>query len=273
MGLTSVVGDYDAIFFCILLDKTLVQSFLPPHLRDSLCDNAVVNQAFQTARDGQDTLVVPNDKHPVIVLLGRQSSCGPYLLPTKMNFQEAKLEIPFIQHPKFAEPHTFKSLVMFDTRFMTVSSQYIAGIRSRQCNFTPSQYEHSMKSAPSSSKPNSSASPLYQVHGVLETSILSVPPNATRANKGFELDERIVKDILSIPWFGENTGSGATTFTFHWERAVEPLESFRATLRINLATFEYSPQVSGATSGDEGWATFDDVCAWRFRSTWTGDSS
>jgi hypothetical protein len=79
MGLTSIVGNYDAILVPLLLDKNVVLSFLPPFLQDNLC---VVD-----VKGVLEGVEVPEDKHPVLFVLGRQNKCGPWILPSKMSFQ------------------------------------------------------------------------------------------------------------------------------------------------------------------------------------------
>jgi hypothetical protein len=80
MGLTSIVGNYDAILVPLLLDKNLVLSFLPPPLRDDLCVVGATSSVLERVE-------VPDDKRPVFFVLGRQNRCGPYILPVKMSFQ------------------------------------------------------------------------------------------------------------------------------------------------------------------------------------------
>ena len=87
MGLTSIVGDYDAILVPLLLDKNLVLSFLPPPLRDGL----YVADALREVLKGVE---LADNKHPVFFVLGRQNKCGPYILPGKMSFQVGDTNVP-----------------------------------------------------------------------------------------------------------------------------------------------------------------------------------
>ena len=80
MVLTSIVGNYDAILVPLLLNKDLVLSFLPSHLRDSFCAVGATGSVLEG-------IEVPDDKHPVLFVLGRQDKCGPYVLPVKLSFQ------------------------------------------------------------------------------------------------------------------------------------------------------------------------------------------
>lgn len=79
MGLTSIVGTYDAIVVPLLLEKELVLSLLPAHLKDNLCDTSTVSQSLR--------IPLRDNQHLVLFVLGRQSDCGVYALPGKRSFQ------------------------------------------------------------------------------------------------------------------------------------------------------------------------------------------
>ena len=84
----SIVGTYDAYCVPLLLPKSTILSLLPKHLRDRgdavFCSNEVVREFLREA--GGEELDVPEDKHPVMLILGRQLRTGPWVL-FKSTFQ------------------------------------------------------------------------------------------------------------------------------------------------------------------------------------------
>lgn len=83
MGLTSIVGTYDALLIPLLLERDLVLSLLPPSMKDDLLPSSAVGAALGAT--------IPEDKHLVTFVLGRQSNCGVSMLPGKMSFQVRSL--------------------------------------------------------------------------------------------------------------------------------------------------------------------------------------
>lgn len=81
MGLTSIVGDYDAIVVPLLLQKSRVRALLPVLFEDDLLPTTYVNKILQPE------IPIPQDMHPILFVFGRQSKCGPSVLPGKMSFQ------------------------------------------------------------------------------------------------------------------------------------------------------------------------------------------
>jgi hypothetical protein len=81
----TIVGTYDAFFIPILLEKSLVSSLLPDSLKtgdgtSGLCDATAVGQILGSRVN------IPDNKHPIVFVLGRENGCGLSILP-KMNFQ------------------------------------------------------------------------------------------------------------------------------------------------------------------------------------------
>jgi len=263
MGLTTLVGTYDALYLLTLLDKTTVLSFLPEHIVST-------SPIFQPSNVIARTLgiEVPETSHPVVFELGRQLSTGVWMFP-KSTFQEAKLEIPFLHHPNIpkqsaaaATPFTFKQTIIFDSSFMSFASQHVVGLRSRAATFTPSNSptQYSLAGSGSSKRIQ------YDVENALKAAFTY---RIDGADKGEGAGEEAVKSVLSQSWFGEASGANATKFKFDFSSpsaaahrvGQSPMKPIIGSLSINLPYF----QIKESQNADE-WLTIDNVHG--FHITW-----
>jgi hypothetical protein len=92
-------GTYDVLTVPLLLPKAAVQALLPPSLRDLTpsvllpIPTSVLSACHLPSHEGTS-----EEKHLIVLQLGTQKGAGPSIIG--MNFQEAKLEIPYVRHPK-----------------------------------------------------------------------------------------------------------------------------------------------------------------------------
>jgi len=260
MGLTTLVGTFDAIVVPLLLDKNRALSYFPPSLRGDLCTVGAISEVLEGPE-------VPDGKHPVFFVLGRQSQCGPTILPWKMTFQEAKLEVPFLRHTGSGSevPHLHKSMTVFDSQMMSMSSQHIAGLRSRFAHFTPPQYSFS-----TINKDRDDV--IYGIEGVLELKLsrddaaAQEGPSPAGDATAWLLNVSAVKKLLELPWVGEDTGTRVSRFVYDWAGAEHPIEPIKVDLVFSADWFSYAPaeESSRARKAESDQAVVNGITAFRF---------
>ena len=97
----ALTGNYDVLTVPFLLPKTTLAPLLPQPAGESLLlplPPSLLEAIPLPYPAGYDSL---QDVHPVLLQLGHQHGTGPG--PIKMSFEEAKLEVPFVRHPKLVE--------------------------------------------------------------------------------------------------------------------------------------------------------------------------
>lgn len=107
LPMPALTGTYDVLTVPLLLPVKTVESLLPiPYQNCSPSLLLPTPEHFLTAIPRFPPNPSTNDSsseqyHLVLLQLGHQKNTGPG--PFKMTFQEAKLEVPFVRHPKAHE--------------------------------------------------------------------------------------------------------------------------------------------------------------------------
>lgn len=249
MGIT---GTYDDLVLPILLPKAVVRSLLPANLFPGETDPLlpVPSSTLEAWR-----LPVDEDgsSHPIILELGYQSGTGPGPWLLGMNFNEAKFEIPFVRHPSVDEndetPFVFKHTTLLSSRFLSLASTYMAGLRTSSATFSPER-------TPTNYDPSAS-SITYTVDNTLSAEF-TLQSDSSSAQ--FEQGWNQVRKIIEGPWFGERTGETVTAFTFDVEKALVQPTPYTFELRLNMNAVKQAGE-----SAEEEWTTAQGV-AWRIKA-------
>ena len=93
----AVTGTYDVLAIPMLFPKDTAQALLPTSVRNQT-PSALLPIPADILESPQLERTSDSEDHIVIFQLGRQLGTGPG--PMKLHFQEAKLEIPYVRHPK-----------------------------------------------------------------------------------------------------------------------------------------------------------------------------
>lgn len=105
MGLLpQLTGTYDVLCIPLVLPRSTVEALLPTqwrHASPSLLLKTPDELNQLAGESGLEERKEGEEPHLVLLQLGHQKGTGPG--PFKMTFQEAKLEIPFVRHPKLPE--------------------------------------------------------------------------------------------------------------------------------------------------------------------------
>lgn len=107
MGLLpTLTGTYDVLTIPLLLPTKTVESLLPPQYQNCTPSLLLATPdhfltSIPCSSGALPTADAKKQYHLVLLQLGHQQHTGPG--PFKMTFQEAKLEIPFVRHPKASE--------------------------------------------------------------------------------------------------------------------------------------------------------------------------
>lgn len=120
---------YTSCIIPLSLPARVYNLFVPSHLSPTALHP-------DSATQQEDLSAGPLDQHGqaeganwVILQYGLQKNAGPPLLGR--TFEESKLEIPFLHSSTLGEATvSYKHTLLFDSRMMAMSSQYIAGLRS-----------------------------------------------------------------------------------------------------------------------------------------------
>lgn len=105
-ALMPISGTYDVLTVPVLLPSSTVASLLPLDLRDNLLpipDDVLAALGLDDKDEAEASAAATGEKHGheskhlVVLQCGRQLGTGPG--PMSLNFQEAKLEVPYVRHP------------------------------------------------------------------------------------------------------------------------------------------------------------------------------
>jgi len=265
MGLGTVVGTYDVLCIVALLPKAFVQALLPSNV------SGITPPPFwsSSAIEADIGVEIPEDKHIVMFELGRQINTGPWALP-KFTFQEAKFEIPFLNHPAMESmsstiPFMLKHTLVFDSTIMRLSSQYVAGLRSFTGSFSPPTSPTIYDGAPEDVQ--------YNIQDVLKASLRYVPPGDLDSGPW---SKTAVKRMMEQPWFTVNPGANVSKFILDFEERHKEMMPLKGTLAFRPTFFKLGNDAKAGTSptsigtGDEGeWLTIEDVWGYHAKLSFT----
>ncbi|PWN23875.1 hypothetical protein BCV69DRAFT_296184 [Microstroma glucosiphilum] len=229
-------GTYDVLTVPLLLPKTVVQSLLPPSLRDLTpsvllpIPTSVLSACHFPPNEGSS-----EEKHLVVLQFGSQKGAGPSIIG--MNFQEAKLEIPYVRHPKCKDEQRdfqFKQKCIFSNRIVSTSASHLTGLNSSLTSFTPPQSP--WEDADGAEVITYSADGFFDVTAKLMTE----GKEAMQAEGA-----KTLKELSEAWWYGDRTGTVITRFDFD-EPSIGPT-AYNVTVRLNLTAF---PSDAKDTTGE-----------------------
>ncbi len=81
--------------------------------------------------------VLPDARHPLVLLLGEQSAVGPNLLPLGMRYRELVLALPFVaQRDGPPGPFCYLPVLLLDRRLPTLLGRWLYGFAKRRVAWT-----------------------------------------------------------------------------------------------------------------------------------------
>ncbi|KAM0793270.1 hypothetical protein ACM66B_000732 [Microbotryomycetes sp. NB124-2] len=233
-----ITGSYDFWYLSFALPVAVVAALLPPSWSSG--GSSPFLSSTQLAQRGVSAAVPepPTGYQWVNVQAGYQIDTGVDIPFGKSSFYEAKVEVPFLQHPyiKHTAPLTFKSTVLFSSLSMTASSELITGLRSRKTTF------------------ENQTDTYYRADGWL---VLNDGSNATPQSQAWSRD--LVREAVQGWFVGQGSGASANKFTLTPKEPEQ--EHPQVTLQLNLPRFlaksksdtQSLLQGSGISMNDEGW--------------------
>lgn len=235
-----ITGTYDFWYISFALPTAVVAALLPYSWTAS--NNSPFLNSTELANRGVVSAVPepPSGWQWVNAQAGLQIDTGVDVPFGKSTFYEAKIEVPFLQHPfiKHTSPLTFKSTVLFSSLSMTASSELITGLRSRKTTFA------------------NQTDSFYEADGWMRVKDGSeVEPRTESWSEG------LVREGIQGWFVGQGSGGSANRFTF---TSKEPMqEKPRVTLELNMPKFLAKSKQdtqrlldgSGLTMDDEGWVS------------------
>ncbi|CAO1629769.1 unnamed protein product [Sympodiomycopsis kandeliae] len=203
MGLLpTLTGTYDVLTVPLLLPTSVVESLLPAQWRH-LSPSLLLPTPHDLLSGLKLNTTETQDHHLVLLQLGHQQNTGPGVF--KLTFQEAKLEIPFVRHPKASgdqneKTFLFKLKCLFSNPMIYSGSQFMTGLNSAVASFHPSDSPYS--SAADAATIEYEAKNYFTVQAKLDN-------DAELKQKADE-----ILKLAELPWFGDRTGDTVTQFDF-----------------------------------------------------------
>ncbi|KAE8220530.1 hypothetical protein CF319_g5959 [Tilletia indica] len=204
--MSAIGGVYDFLFVPFLLPAQTVQSLLPEGSNLLPIPSSILSAlSLEDNNNGEQT-------HLVALELGYQKNTGPLLLPFGLNFSEAKLEIPFVSHPRDeSTPYLLKQTILFSNTLLANSSNMVAGLKSHKATFLPKGVDTPRNVPADSSEPIQ-----YSVQDFLESTF--EPASSTTGGPPepeFDLETlRALTTLFHSDWFGHKSGGTITRFEF-----------------------------------------------------------
>lgn len=84
--------------------------------------------------------VLPEPRHPLVLLFGEQSAVGPNLLPLRMRYRELVLALPFVgQRDGPPGPFCYLPVLLLDRRLPTLLGRWLYGFAKRRVAWASSE--------------------------------------------------------------------------------------------------------------------------------------
>ncbi|KAK4054924.1 hypothetical protein OIV83_000848 [Microbotryomycetes sp. JL201] len=232
-----ITGSYDFWYLSFALPTAVVAALLPQSW------TSTSSPFLNSAELAQRGIAAPVPAPPagcqwVNVQAGYQINTGVDVSFGKSSFYEAKVEVPFLQHPyiKHTAPLAFKSTVLFSSLSMTASSELITGLRSRKTTF------------------ENQTDTFYRADGWL-----TLEDGSDVASRTEAWSRDLVRETTQGWFVGQGSGFSANKFTLEPKESEQ--EHAQVSLQLNLPRFlAKSIQEtrtlladSGVEMNDSGW--------------------
>ncbi|KAF8331951.1 uncharacterized protein EI90DRAFT_3123052 [Cantharellus anzutake] len=227
---TVSTGTYNFLYIPIILPRTLVKRFLPPSV------SSISPSPFwdSSAIQNDCGLRLSENDHVVVFQIGRQYKTGTWI--AKFDFQEAKLEIPYLNHPALDPsstgrfPFLFKQTVMFDSSLMKYASRYIVGLRSLLTKNDPWNFPEPID------KYNSTEIQRGEIVDILKLEVQYGTKDSDSESARLWTSE-IFQKMFSQPFYGEFS-NGVHKMEGDFAKPLQPISTFSGSIAIKLSAFE-----------------------------------
>ncbi|PWY98494.1 hypothetical protein BCV70DRAFT_201806 [Testicularia cyperi] len=270
--MVAISGTYDVMLVPLLMPISHVLNFLPPQVRNMEPSPLIPFTSGEIQALGLDTLAYNSAaNHPVMLELGYQDHSGPGPRLLRPSFDEAKLEVLGIRHPKLQQSQQpqvahngfqFKQLILFSNVVLATSSNIVAGLRSVLARIDPHK-------SPSIYPVGQDDTIQYGVKDYIEATFTKAgdgDASSSAANNG-------AVSWAGRPWYGWRVSDSVTQFNFNLSNPQIGPVPYTAEVRVKIPSFYDPSKLIEASSVSPDWVEFDGVSAWRFKADYASQDT